>query len=964
MKISHEDRIHGQRPSQVSARHPFVIAIAAMCALPCISQSETWTLISDCERYGWNTATYSQKYWQDSNGNPGEESAALSSDGDYLLLKTLSLSPSDDYVFPGTSLTMLNGGTMSWQQSKTMTCTNLIVEGGTLEVFTYLSADPENSGYPYQYLKLDGRMTVLATHDVPLRCVSRYHSTGGRIFAAVHGAAESAISIGGDMDNQRKNSLWTFDDTANFRGLMRVCGTDKDLSGYPTSKDYGPWYHYGLKLNGTSMPGTVRVCGRNAVLQLPDADRSVSIGTLALEDLSVLRLEYSATSPHCGRYEIEDSLTIDGTVVARAIYTPSRSVGTDSRPVNTPLLVGPPGVRIDASRFVFEPNTNYLAAASDGNIYPQSMAFVSITDSTTDRDTLYAIVKPLLVKNGSWSFGATSGTYSYADVKLSTGLEMTWTYDPADDDTARQRTVLLDIDDELTIEDGVTVRLNYRPVASLSGSETTNAVLRGPIGVRIDPGKFTFVPDEAYENPSYDIYPQRAHLIVTTDADDRDSLCVVVEPMVVSVSGDPHSQTEPPTNVTTTVFQDGSKWSDKRIPHGNAHYVLRHCGNFPVGIASYVFPGRTLFHVNNYTVQRTSCDVTISNLVRNTVGTHEMGIGGCTLDLRGSISINTNLSISTYASDRLNIHSDLSGSGDIRITPFWSTAWTGYVGLYGDNSEWTGKLLSILYDNVGKTDYGSERCIHVLIRDGRALGGRLPELAHDAVYLNQRTTIHAETNLTLSTDMNRGIWVTNVAAIAVADGCEMSMYWPLTIDGILVKEGAGTLALGGRTYFVDGIGAVTDTPPADISSRTLQLVAGTLKPLNADCLDGLTVVVSPDAGFAFSLAPADAGLRKYGIRDVKTETPFALASDSNSRIPLTYEGLSDETLAALAGNEGLGLVTVNSSAADMVARMLDFRPVRTERHVGFVRRDASTLTGETTFRLYVKVRGGLSVVIR
>lgn len=246
------------------------------------------------------------------------------------------------------------------------------------------------------------------------------------------------------------------------------------------------------------------------------------------------------------------------------------------------------------------------------------------------------------------------------------------------------------------------VRLNYRPVASLSGNETTNAVLRGPAGVRIDVTKFTFVPDEAYEAATSDTYPQRAHLIVTTDADDRDSLCVVVEPMVVSMSGDPNSATEPAANVTTTVFQDGSKWSDGRIPHGNAHYVLRHCGNFPVGIASYVFPGRTLFHVNNYTVQRTSCDVTISNLVRTTVGTHSMGMGGCSLDLRGSISVNTNLSIATYASDRLNIHSDLSGNGDISITPFWSTAWTGYVGLYGDNSAWTGKLVSVLYDGIGK----------------------------------------------------------------------------------------------------------------------------------------------------------------------------------------------------------------------------------------------------------------------
>lgn len=414
--------------------------IKAICVLPWVIHAETWTLISDCERYGWDTATYSQKYRQDSGGNVGAETAALFEDGDYRFSKVLRLSPSDDYVFPGASLTMLSGGTMSWSQSKKMTCTNLIVEAGTFEVYTYLSSGPENSGFPYQYLHLDGRMTVLATLDAPLRCVSRYHSTGGRIFAALHGTADSAISIGGDMNDSRKSSLWTFNDTANFHGVMRACGTDKDLSGYPTTKEYGTWFHYGLKLNGGSMPGTVRVCGRNAVLQLPDADRSASIGTLVLEDLSVLRFEYAASSPHSGGYEIEDGLTVDGTVAVRAVYTPSRSIGADSCPVSTPILVGPPGVRIDASRFVFEPNTNYLAAASDGNVYPQSMTFVSTTDATTDRDTLTAIIKPLLVKNGTWNFEATSGTHSYADVKLSAGLEVRWAYDPSDDLTDRQRT--------------------------------------------------------------------------------------------------------------------------------------------------------------------------------------------------------------------------------------------------------------------------------------------------------------------------------------------------------------------------------------------------------------------------------------------------------------------------------------------------------------------------------------------
>ena len=949
---------------RLKALTPPLLAVGFVVGLAQSALSETWTLAQDCGRYEWNTATYSQKYWTDSTGAAGEDTSNLAAGDDYRFSKVLRLSPAKDYAFPGASLTMLAGGTMSWSQAQPMICENLIVEGGTFEVYTYLSDGPANSGYNYPYLTLKGKMTVLATADAPLRCVSQYNSTGGRIYAAVHGSPDAAISIGGAGSKSRKNSLWTFDDAANYFGEIMVNGTEEELTGYPTSTVYGPWFHYGVKFGAKGMPGLVRIGGRNALLYLPDAGNDSTIGSLELEDGSILRFDYAASAPHNGTYSITDNLALGGNVIVRAVYGPTTTVATEMRPVETPLMTGPAGMRIDASRFIFDPNTNYLKAASNGNVYPQSMTFKTVTDSETDRDTLYAVVKPMLVKKGTWSFGATSGSYTYADVTLAEGLEITWAYDPADDTVGKQRTAFLDVDDELAVEDGVIVRLKYKPVASSSGNETTNVVLRGPVGTRIDPAKFTFVPDEAYEAASYDTYPQRAHLIVTTDADGRDSLCAVVEPMVVSVAGDPSSETEPPQNVTATVFEEGSKWSDGRVPHGGAHYVLRHCGNFPVQSPSYVFPGKTLFHVTHYTVQRKTCDVTISNLVRTAGNSHSMGIGGSTLDLRGRLTLKNNLTVTTYASDRLNIHSDISGGYDIRMVPFWSTSWAGYLGLYGDNSEWTGKIAINLYAGVGKTDYGPGRCCNILIRDGRALGGAMPELAYDAVYLNQRATLHAETNLTLSADVNRGIWVTNVAAIAVAEACEMKVHWPITLDGKLLKTGAGTLALGGAMKFVDGAGGVTDEPPADETHRVISLEEGAIKPLSVSSLDGATVVAYSGTRLVFDLNPADGDLKAYGLRNVKSKTPFARADGNSTKIPIEIEDLTDDALASLAGGDGLGLVTVDSSVVKDVAAAVDFRPVRTEKYIGFSERDSTTVPGETTFRIKFKARGGMSVVIR
>lgn len=301
---------------------PPLLAVGCAAGLVRSALAETWTLTQDCGRYEWNTATYSQKYWTDSSGAAGEDTAVLAAGDDYRFSKILRLSPADDYAFPGASLTMLHGGTMSWSQSKPMACGNLIAEGGTLEVYTYLSDGPANSGYNYSYLTLKGKMTVLATADAPLRCISQYNSTGGRICAALHGSQDAAIAIGGSGSKWRKNSLWTFDDTANYMGEIRVFGTDEYLADYPTSVQYGPWYHYGLRFSATEMPGAVRIGGRNAVLYLPDAGNSAKI-PIELEGLTDDALASLAGGNGLGLVTVDSSVAKD--VAAAVDFGPVRT---------------------------------------------------------------------------------------------------------------------------------------------------------------------------------------------------------------------------------------------------------------------------------------------------------------------------------------------------------------------------------------------------------------------------------------------------------------------------------------------------------------------------------------------------------------------------------------------------------------------------------------------------------------
>ncbi len=192
----------------------------------------------------------------------------------------------------------------------------------------------------------------------------------------------------------------------------------------------------------------------------------------------------------------------------------------------------------------------------------------------------------------------------------------------------------------------------------------------------------------------------------------------------------------------------------------------------------------------------------------------------------------------------------------------------------------------------------------------------------------------------------------------------MKVHWPVTIDGKLIKTGTGTLALGGAMKFVDNAGNVTDELPADDTHRVISLEEGALKPLSAASFDGATIVAFLGTKLVFDLNPADAELKAYGIRNVKSKSPFVRADGNSAKMPIEIEGLTDDALASLVGGNGLGLVTVDSSVVKDVTAAVDFSPVRTEKHIGFVERDSATVPGETTFRIKFKARGGMSVVIR
>ena len=578
------------------------------------------------------------------------------------------------------------------------------------------------------------------------------------------------------------------------------------------------------------------------------------------------------------------------------------------------------------------------------------------------------------------------------ELHMDAGTEMRFVYD-----SAAMTGGLVRVSNALTLPEKVRVHAltgsgngGWNPPVSTTGEEVRSPFLVGPPNVRIDPEIFEFVPDPAYEpQTSNDYRPQRVHFETETDPDTgRDTVYAVIEPIVTTVKGqDDRAYTMDKAIAAGSALTNATFWSDGRVPHPNAHYVINHIILTPAedGL-EYEFPGKSLLvYAGRLYVYGSGARFLIPDF-RSANRLQQWRSGGVTI-CGGRLHLHgTAARMTATVNKTLTVESEIVGTGDLTLGG-WGGSNTSdpraHFALKGFNTNWHGGITVTAPDN--NADDWERDYLTVNLYDGRNLGGALPEFDYDAFNLGRLCELHALTNVTLDAAVNRGVFLSHEkgARISVDEGYALDCHWPITLNGPLYKTDAGTLALGGGVKFygivmttnitsetdketgittvttniVEAGWAPTDTLPEDPSKRLLVVTNGTLKALSHDCVDGLTITLAKndDTSLALDFAEEDGYLKKYGFYNVRTETPF----EAGSPINISVGNIDADKLMEWKEYKQ-GLITVTTTAAEALGLddLIQFeKPFASGGpNVRMIRED-DTETGLTTYSAYYKFVG-------
>lgn len=349
---------------------------------------KNWYLINNGSDTDFNASTNMEAWAEGSvDGTPGQPTASLSADAHYFVEGGWQFTtPRSPYEFPGLSLTLgsdSEDGSLCLRYDN-QTFKNLILKRGSVIQYRHRS---DTSSVRY-YNAIFGEATVESSKANPIVIKSRQDRLWMGWCGKLIGDENACMSVG-SPDFALVNLLVSITNAAAYHGEIVV-----------TSKFANTGRRFGAGLGvGGSIPGTVRIKG-GSMIKPHDPVAVAELGELHMDEGTEMRFVYDSDKMTGGQIRVKTALTLPNKVKVHALTGHGDNkwmppISTTGEEVYSPFLVGPPGVRIKQNIFEFVPDPACEPQKVD-DLRPQRVHFETKTDPETDRDTVYAVLEPIV----------------------------------------------------------------------------------------------------------------------------------------------------------------------------------------------------------------------------------------------------------------------------------------------------------------------------------------------------------------------------------------------------------------------------------------------------------------------------------------------------------------------------------------------------------------------------------------
>ena len=239
--------------------------------------------------------------------------------------------------------------------------------------------------------------------------------------------------------------------------------------------------------------------------------------------------------------------------------------------------------------------------------------------------------------------------------------------------------------------------------------------------------------------------------------------------------------------------------------------------------------------------------------------------------------------------------SEIDGVGGMKFTTYPSASAAssnqGWHELTGANVNWKGKVLltqdySKPYSDGTVTpnwDYN----VRLILNDGRNLGGRRDTFAADALKIEHYARVMIRDDVTLADGLNRGITVGDVGRFWQPAGKTLTVNQPIVLNGMLVKEGEGTLVLGGNDLTAS-------------SDAKVVITNGALKVTHAHALNGAAVSFAAGTKLIIPVGTdATTDFAKFGAINTLGDDGFT-STATDGKISVAFELPNERSLKMTA----------------------------------------------------------------